>query len=73
MNRRHIISFLSIGGKMQNNTLYEVLEKKMYWAERRLAMAQRDVWVFRAALEMAETKKMIPTKRKIEQLEMFTA
>ena len=59
---------------MENNTLYEVLEKKMYWAERRLAMAQRDVWVFREALQMAgNKKKMISPKRKIEQLEMFTA
>ena len=57
---------------MQNNTLYEVLEKKMYWAERRLAMAQRDVWVFRAALAMASAKPR-NFKRKVEQLEMFGA
>ncbi len=65
--------FLIRGSKMKNNSLYEILEKKMYWAERRLAMAQRDVWVFRAALDMADEKpKLRPLKRKVEQLEMFT-
>lgn len=58
---------------MQNNTLYEVLEKKMYWAERRLAMAERDVWVFRAALEMATKKNQKPIRKKIQQLDMFIA
>lgn len=57
---------------MQNNSLYQALEYKMRRAEKRLANAQYNVWLYRSALEMAEVKKVAPMKRKIEQLEMFT-
>jgi len=59
---------------MKNKTLYEAFEFKLHLWENRLANAQYNVGLYREALEMAAKKtNMVPTKRKIEQLEMFTA
>ncbi len=67
--------FFIKGDKMQNNTLYDALEYKMNRAEKRLANAQYNVWLYRSALEMASKNnpKIMPRKRKLEQLEMFSA
>ena len=64
-----------MGIKMKNSTLYEALEYKMNRAERRLANAQYNVWLYRSALDMAakQSVKAPVKKMKIEQLEMFTA
>jgi hypothetical protein len=58
---------------MQNNSLYDALRYKMNLAEKRLANAKYNVWLYREALQLAEKRKDVVTHKKIEQLEMFTA
>ena len=59
---------------MQNNTLYDALRYKMNRAEKRLANAKYNVWLYREALMLAEKRQdVVKPRRKIEQLEMFTA
>lgn len=59
---------------MQNNSLYDALRYKMNRAEKRLANAKYNVWLYREALELAQKRNdVVIPKGKIEQLEMFTA
>ncbi len=57
---------------MKKNTLYENLEHKLYWAEKRLALAERDVWTFRQALQKLPKSARANTRmKKVEQLDLF--
>lgn len=57
---------------MKNKTLYENLEHKLYWAEKRLAIAQKDVWTFKQALEkLPKSTRGITRTKKVEQLDLF--
>lgn len=51
-----------------NTHFHEALEKKLYWAERRLRIAQKDLWMYKTMI----AELGIKPKKKIEQLEMFT-
>lgn len=51
-----------------NTQFQEALSKKIYWAERRLRIAQKDLWIYKSMWEQLGYKE----KKKVEQLEMFT-
>lgn len=55
---------------MQSKTFNDALERKIYWLEKRIGMAQRDLWLFKTMVEVANQQK--PRKKKLEQLELFT-
>lgn len=57
---------------MQNKTFNDALERKIYWLEKRIAMAQRDLWLFKTMVELTNGTSMQKKPKKTVQLELFT-
>ncbi len=57
---------------MESNKFNEALEKKIYWLEKRIAMAQRDLWLFKTMVQITHGTPMQRKKLPPKQLELFT-
>jgi hypothetical protein len=57
---------------MQNNLFNDALEKKIFWLEKRIASAQRDLWLFKTMIEMTQGNQSTSSPRKkAQQIDMF--
>lgn len=56
------------GGKM-NEHLTEVIERKLFMAERRYRIEQKNIWLYKSLLAQLGQKP----KKKVIQMDMFSA
>jgi hypothetical protein len=56
---------------MQSNKFNEALEKKIFWLEKRIGMAQRDLWLFKTMVEVTQGQDVQKKIKKVQQLDFL--